>query len=77
MADEILLILNNQQKPLVDDYLETVARGGLQKYRDTKQTGIRTGHDLYSHLIRGGLNMRLHLTNITHSLWRMVSCWES
>src|SRR5581483_6275547 len=55
MADEILLILNNQQKPLVNDYLETIARGGLQKYRDTKQTGIRTGHDLYSHLIRGGL----------------------
>lgn len=55
MADEILLILNNKSKPLVDYYLETVARGGLQKYRDTKQTGIRTGHDLYSHLIRGGL----------------------
>lgn len=55
MADEILLILNNQQKPLIDHYLETVARGGLRKYRDKKQTGIRTGHDLYSHLVRGGL----------------------
>ncbi len=30
MADEILLILNNKQKPLVDRYLETVARGGLR-----------------------------------------------
>src|SRR5215813_540907 len=55
MADEILLILNNQRKPLVDHYLETVARGGLRKYRTATQTGIREGHDLYSHLIRGGL----------------------
>ena len=55
MADELLLILNNQQKPLVDQYLETVARGGLRKYRTTRQTGIRQGHDLYSHLVRGGL----------------------
>jgi CRISPR-associated protein Csc3 len=55
MADELLLILNNQQKPLVDHYLETVARGGLRKYRATTQTGIRSGHDLYSHLVRGGL----------------------
>src|SRR5215813_13242524 len=55
MADEILLILNNKSKPLVDHYLETVARGGLRKYRAATQTGIREGHDLYSHLIHGGL----------------------
>lgn len=55
MAEEILLILNDQQKPVVDHYLETVARGGLKKYRTTTQTGIRAGHDLYSHLIHGGL----------------------
>jgi hypothetical protein len=55
MAEEILLILNDQQKPLVDHYLETVARGGLQKYRAATQTGIRSGHNLYSHLVRGGL----------------------
>src|SRR5262249_29769284 len=28
---------------------------GLRKYRAATQTGIREGHDLYSHLIRGGL----------------------
>src|SRR3989441_3205561 len=55
MADEILLILNNKQKPLVDRYLETVAQGELRKHRTATQTGIREGHDLYSHLIRGGL----------------------
>jgi CRISPR-associated protein Csc3 len=55
MADEILLVLNNQQKPLVNHYLETVAHGGLRKYRAATQTGIREGHDLYSHFIRGGL----------------------
>src|SRR2546422_5997362 len=56
MADEILLILNNKQKPLVDHYLDTISRGGLlRKYQAATQTGIREGHDLYSHLIRGGL----------------------
>lgn len=55
MADEILLILNDHQKPLVDHYLETVARGGLRKHRAAMQTGIRSGHDLYSHLVCGGL----------------------
>lgn len=55
MAEEILLILNDQQKPLVNHYLETVARGGLRKYHATTQTGIRSGHDLYSHLVHGGL----------------------
>ena len=55
MADELLLMLNDQQQPLVDHYLETVARGGLRKYRATTQTGIRQGHDLYSHLVHGGL----------------------
>ncbi len=55
MADEILLILKNEQKPLVDRYLETVARGELHKHRAATQTGIREGQDLYSHLIRGGL----------------------
>lgn len=55
MAEELLLILSDQQNPLVDHYLETVARGGLRKYRNATQTGIRSGHDLYSHLVRGGL----------------------
>jgi len=55
MADEILLILNNQKKPLINHYLETVARGGLRKYQAATQTGIREGHDLYSHFIHGGL----------------------
>lgn len=55
MAEELLLILNDQQRPLVDHYLETVARGGLRKHRAAMQTGIRSGHDLYSHLVHGGL----------------------
>jgi CRISPR-associated protein Csc3 len=55
MANELLLMLNDQEQPLVDRYLETVARGGLRKHRATTQTGIRQGHDLYSHLVRGGL----------------------
>ena len=55
MADELLLILSNKKKPIVQHYLETVAQGGLQKYHAATQTGIREGHDLYSHLIRGAL----------------------
>jgi CRISPR-associated protein Csc3 len=55
MADELLLILTNKQKPLVDSYLEFVAYGGLQKYRSKAQWGVREGQDLYSHLVRGGL----------------------
>ena len=55
MADEILLILSNKQESIVDRYLKTVAKGKLQKYRASAQTGIRQGHDLYSHLIRGSL----------------------
>ena len=55
MADEILLIFANKQKPLIDDYLESVVQGGLRKYQTATQRGIRAGQDLYSHLIRGGL----------------------
>jgi CRISPR-associated protein Csc3 len=55
MADEILLILTNKQKPTVDSYLECIAYGGLQKYQSRAQWGIREGQDLYSHLVRGGL----------------------
>src|SRR5439155_22920049 len=55
MADEILLIFTNKQKPLIDDYLESVVRGGLRKYQTATQRGIRAGQDLYSHLTRGGL----------------------
>jgi CRISPR-associated protein Csc3 len=55
MPDEILLIFTNTQKPLVDDYLESVVRGGLRRYQTTTQRGIRAGQDLYSHLTRGGL----------------------
>src|SRR6266581_1459040 len=55
MADEILLIFTNKQKPLIDDYLESVVRGGLRRYQTATQRGIRAGQDLYSHLTRGGL----------------------
>ena len=55
MPDEILLIFTNKQKPLIDDYLESVVRGGLRRYQTATQRGIRTGQDLYSHLTRGGL----------------------
>ncbi len=57
-GDEILLIFSHKQKPIVDAYLETVASGGLHKYRSVSQYGIREGQDLYSHLAYGG--MRLH-----------------
>ena len=53
MADELLLILTNKQKPLVDGYLECIAYGGLQKYRSKAQWGVREGQDLYSHLCSG------------------------
>jgi CRISPR-associated protein Csc3 len=55
MPDEILLIFTNKQKPLIDDYLESVVRGGLRRYQTATQRGIRAGQDLYSHLTRGGL----------------------
>ena len=55
MAEELLLTLLNKKKPIIEHYLETVAQGSLQKYRAAVQTGIREGHDLYSHLIRGAL----------------------
>src|SRR5262245_4373115 len=55
MADEILLIFTNTQKPLIEDYLESVVQGGLRRYQTATQRGIRAGQDLYSHLIRGGL----------------------
>jgi CRISPR-associated protein Csc3 len=55
MADEILLIFANKQKPLIDDYLESVVQGGLRKYQTTTQRGIREGQDLYSHLTRGAM----------------------
>ena len=68
MADELLLTLLNKKKPLVEDYLETVAQGSLQKYRAATQTGIREGQDLYSHLIRGAL--------LLHSLSPLFECSE-
>ena len=68
MADEILLILNNKKKPIIEHYLETVAQGSLQKYRIATQTGIREGQDLYSHLIQGAL--------LLHSLSSLFECSE-
>jgi CRISPR-associated protein Csc3 len=50
-----LLTLGRVGRPVLDDYLQQVAGGGMGRYRDLVQTGGKAGQTLYSHVLDGVL----------------------